>query len=483
MSEIENFRNSILNVLAEKRSRVFSEESNNEGKGFSSEKDSIDSLLEKFSSVTIQPSMNNVPTAAPTAPPTVPPNSWAEALSSYNYYNNLMACKFNNSLPAASNPIRYYTFIQYWTRELIENLDKCDKEKSDVVQAFNIISLNLSKNRQKIPSLTEKEYELLESRRIFFKDMLSLNINDIKSKILAVKRQADDLEHRIDDINNGNNSIYELALLEKEERANALLIVDNTREIIMKSLRRINYLDEHRQFVSKAVDILDKWTNDYEHFKGTYIEKIRQDCEKDEIEKEIQDTWCSEWTKLRFAIEEKIKPLLEWGLSHDILTENESEITVTESLETALKNYKNSVDKFYLEKRKGIYQQVSNKASGDFQDKTNTEKELWELTNRLQKDLQKIIFNCVNFSDRIFIVNWSKSLPDIQIDEIVTYIQDNNLKNISQSILDEFAALRQKTYEEYLSDVKAYCEAMEKRANEYNSLLFKMNKDMEKLKG
>ena len=54
------------------------------------------------------------------------------------------------------------------------------------------------------------------------------------------------------------------------------------------------------------------------------------------------------------------------------------------------------------------------------------------------------------------------------------------MQTISKEILTEFASLKQKNYDIYLADAKAYAEEKAKREKEYNSLVFKMRKDLMK---
>ena len=94
--------------------------------------------------------------------------------------------------------------------------------------------------------------------------------------------------------------------------------------------------------------------------------------------------------------------------------------------------------------------------------------------------MSEIVFNCRDAEDRIFILKWANSMLDIQIDEILTFVADNDLQKISKEILAEFAALKQKNYAVYLTDAKAYSEEKMRREKEYNSLIFKMRKDLMK---
>ena len=51
---------------------------------------------------------------------------------------------------------------------------------------------------------------------------------------------------------------------------------------------------------------------------------------------------------------------------------------------------------------------------------------------------------------------------------------------ISQLVLTEMRQLQQRTLEACLQDAKAYSEALKKRETDYNALIFKMRKELQK---
>lgn len=374
--------------------------------------------------------------------------------------------------------IKYYQAVQQWCIELMEKLDYYEEKKASVIRDFNLISLKLSKKYEDNPGLTQEENVLLRDRQRFFQKKFSLGMNSIKTKILAVKKQADELEYRIDEIDDGVNSICELAELEQEKRASFSFLAENTAKIIKNALLKIEYFEDNHSFVMNAINLWESWTEDYRVFKTTYKEDMKHDCEDDGIEEETWSGWYQDWQQLRYAIELKMQPVIERGLRGAMPTNSELETSVPEQLIAVLEEYKNQIDRFYQEERKGIYQKFAFQAGGELQDKFETESCLYKYVVIFQSSLQDIIFNCRNAEDRVWILNWANSLLDIQIDEILEFIADNDLQKISQIILDEFAALKQKSYDIYLADVKAYGEEKARREKEYNSLVFKMRKDL-----
>ncbi len=231
-----------------------------------------------------------------------------------------------------------------------------------------------------------------------------------------------------------------------------------------------------------AIQIWETWSENYRVFKITYKEDLKISCEEDSIEEDVWSVWYQNWQQLRFAIEQKVQPIIERGLKGDIVTDStgNNENNIVERIIHVLETYKNAIDKFYLEERKGIYQKYVFQSGGELQDKFETESSLYRFIAEFQSALQEIIFECKIAEDRIFILNWANSLLDIPIDEILEFVTDNDLQKISKTILDEFASLKQKNYDIYLADAKAYSEEKARREKQYNSLIFKMRKDLMK---
>lgn len=376
--------------------------------------------------------------------------------------------------------IKYYEAVQQWIDELMEYLADFEQQKENVIQDCNQISLQLSTTYKDDSNLTEAENELLKNRQYYFKDKLALGMDKVKANLLKVKQQADDIEYTINEIDDGDNAIYELAQLEKKERASFALIAENTAKIVNKALQKIDFFEHNRDFIVKAVEVWSKWNEDYKVFKTKQYEELKHSCEQDDIEAEVWQKWYEDWQKLRFTIEEKLQPMIARGLKGDIETKEEQETPIIMQAIYVLNDYKIAVDNFYLEERKNIYQQYVFQNCGDLQEKFEVEKELYARTVNLQKALQNIIFNCKKEADKIFILRWIDNLIDIQINEIIQFVADNNLEQISQEVLNEFAKLKQKNYYMYLADIKAYSQEQANREKAYNSLIFKMRKGLMK---
>ena len=377
--------------------------------------------------------------------------------------------------------IKYYQYVSQWLNELLDNLNGFEQQKQNIINEFNNITLKLSSQLNN-NGLSAEENNLLQKRQRFLQGKLSLDMSVVKRRLLAIKEQAEAVEDRIELINGSENFFKDLAQLEKEDRPSFALVAEDTANILMNALQRINYIETNRRFATVAVDIWEQWTEDYKIFKTKDKEELKNSAEQDGIDESIWQSWYADWQKLRFTIEEKIQPALARGLKGDIPTEKENEITVIEQLIRCLEMYKENIDKFYLEERKSIYQKYAFAPGGDLQDKFEAESELYKRTAKFQSDLQEIIFSCSKTADRMFILKWAENLLDIQIDEIIAFVADKDLQQISREVLQSFSALKQKNYDAYLNDAKAYGQEKANREKQYNSLMFKMRNELNKQK-
>ena len=80
----------------------------------------------------------------------------------------------------------------------------------------------------------------------------------------------------------------------------------------------------------------------------------------------------------------------------------------------------------------------------------------------------------------MFLLRWSEPLINVPIDEILSFVEERELVAISAEAIEQFAALKRQNFAVYLADSYAYSEALQKREKEYNALVFRMRKDLQK---
>lgn len=399
-------------------------------------------------------------------------------LSSTFDYRDLL--KDYNIAAIDASVIQYYKALQRWTGELLEKLDEYEAEKEETIQDFNVLSLTLSQKYEADPNLTEAENDLMEKRQRFFQQQFSLDMNRVKDKILSIKDQANDLEARLDAVDEKEDSLTGLAELEREARPSFSFIAENTAKIIKEALLKIEYFESHKEQVQQAIAIWQSWTEDYRVFKSTHRQELQHLCQEDDIEEAIWENWYADWQRLRLHIEEKVQPLVAWTLKGSA---QDARAEMADALLGQLASYKEAVDNFFLKERKGIYQKYAFVPSGELQEKFEAENELYKRTQEFQNQVSNLIFSCQNSEDRMLIFKWAFPLWNLSIDEVLRFVADKNLSVISADILRDFAALKSKRYAAFLNDAKAYSQAQKERDNQYNNLIFKMRKNLAPVQG
>lgn len=390
------------------------------------------------------------------------------ALLNFNYDELLK--KFDVA-EIKKSPIKYLDAVLNVTAELLNILQDYEATQSETIAAFLKITLKLNVKCFDNPNLTPEENLLLAECQKFLAQRLELCTDEPKRKILLVKTQAENFFERLDEINGSDDSISELAELQAEPRADFEFLVENLSRIILNAQRKVNFFAAHKDLVSKVVEAQAAWRDNYKVFKTSLREELSAACRNESIDAEIFDEWYEDWQQKRFTIEQRFLPLVKFALDGHFQNYN-----ILESLQ----GYRDSVDKFYLHERKNIYQKLAFQVGGDLQEKFETESELYKLAEKFQRDLQEIIFSCDKTEEKIFLLKWSEPLLNLPIDAISNFIHDKNLDAISEEVLTQFAALKQQNFATYLADNKAYGEAIQKRGQEYNALIFRMRKDLYK---
>ncbi len=379
----------------------------------------------------------------------------------------------------AQSPIQYYTAVQNLTDSLLDILQEYEAAQGGTIGEFSQMALKLNARYIENPHLTPEENSLLRERQKFLAARLELGLDDVKAQILSVKAQADYLETRIDKINHEPNSIIELAMVEETPRASFAFLVENLANIVSSAQHKVDFFVRHKNLVAAVINAHENWSDAYKSFKTNLREQLKNICAADGIDEEIYSAWYEDWRGKSFLIEQKFLPLIEFALKGNLLSNGDEPSAAIQAL-NALQNYKNDVANFYLSERKNIYQKFAFQAGGDLQEKFETESELYKLTEKLQRALQAIIFSREKTEERIFLLHWAESLINIPIDEITNFIQERELDAISTEVLTQFAELKRRNFAIYLADSKAYSDALQKRETEYNALIFRMRKDLDK---
>ena len=367
--------------------------------------------------------------------------------------------------------IRYADTIVSIINKFIVKIREYVNDNKEVIDIIEKEAQKALTKYENYSSLNNEENKLLQERHDYLRKEFSVNLNHTKNKLLSIKVEAKNIIESINEINLQENIIENLAELENKERASFQLVVENIIHVINRWLKKIEFYSENIELVKTIVDQSDTWILDYGTFKIDIKEKFIEDCQDDSVDLSKANEWYEDWKKKRFSIEKSLLPLFKYFLDGNLLDNNIKVINL-------LIEYKEDINEFYINERKNIYQKFAFTAAGDLQEKFETESELYKISIKFQRKIQSIIFSSDNIQDRLFLVKWSESLLNLGISDILEFIHDKELDEISSEVINSFIELKANQFENYLSDSKAYSQALNEREKQYNSLMFKMRKDL-----
>lgn len=375
--------------------------------------------------------------------------------------------------------IQYYEAVRSVTGAVLDILQEYENAQAETIGDFSRIALQLSAKYTDSPHLDDDENNLLRRRQQFLAERLELGMEDVKTQILSLRGQADDLAARLVAVTHGKNAMRELAELEAEPRAGFAFLVENLARIVREAQQKVDFFTLHRSFVIDTVNAWAEWSEDYKAFKTNMREELKALCRDESIEEDVYSLWYKDWQKKRFMIEQRFLPLIEFALLGNLLSDDDASAPAEQVLQI-LQSYKDALDKFYIGERKDIYQKFAFQSGGDLQEKFETESKLYKLVEGLQSDLSEVIFSRDKTEERMFLLRWSEPLLNVPIDEILSFVEERELTLIPAEVMEQFAALRRQNFAAYLADSQAYGEALQKREKEYNALVFRMRKDLQK---
>lgn len=216
------------------------------------------------------------------------------------------------------SPIKFYQSVSSAADEVLNYLQQYETAAAETISEASKILIKLNTKYIASPHLTAEENSLLEKRQQFLARRLELGTDDTKAQILSMKAQAEELAARIDEINHSKNSLFELAELEKLPRPSFEFLTENLTQIITFAQDKINFFVQNKNFVKAIVKTVEAWNDSYNSFKTNLKAQFENICSQNNIDAEIYNAWYEDWQKLRFEIEGRVLPLIEFALKENL---------------------------------------------------------------------------------------------------------------------------------------------------------------------
>lgn len=406
-------------------------------------------------------------------------NQQRELLSSKFNYQELL--KFNqfDCQEIDKSPIRFAHETIRWCGLLQRKAAEYQIRQHKLISDGNSITSDLSRKRKVDTNLAKTESQLLENRQVFMFERLNMDLNIPIANLASMKLQSLDLKKRLFNLNSDDNGLVKLGQFGAEPRASFDLVAENSATMLTDALLRIEFYQENSALVNALIHSEREWTKDFKAIKSVSKEKLKLECEEDDIDESLWQAWFIEWADKRWLIEQCLQPLIEKGIEGAFVEHNvETQTPLVIKLVELLTAYRNKVDDFYLSDRKSIHQKFAFQDGGELQEKFEAESELYKHTIEFQTKLHDIVFGLEKVEERLWLFSWGDALVDMAIDTVLDFIRDKELDSISQAVIGDFTQLRLQNYSTFINDAKAHAEMSAKWDKEYNSLMFKMRKEL-----
>ncbi len=406
-------------------------------------------------------------------------NQQRELLSSKFNYQELLTFNQFDCQEIDKSPIRFAHETIRWCGLLQEKIAEYQIRQHNLISEGNTITSDLSRRYKVDASLSETENKLLESRQVFMFEHLNMDMNIPIANLASMKLQSLHMKKRLFNLNSDDNGLVKLGEFGAEPRASFDLVAENSATMLTDALLRIEFYQDNSALVNALIHAEKEWTKDFKAIKLISKEKLKLECEEEDIDESLWQAWFIEWTDRRWLIEQCLQPLIEKGIEGAFVEHNvETQTPLVIKLVELLTNYRNKVDDFYLSDRKSIHQKFAFQDGGELQEKFEAESELYKHTIEFQTKFHDIVFGLEKVEERLWLFNWGDALVGMAIDAVLDFIRDKELDSISRAIIGDFTQLRLQNYSTFISDAKAHAEMSAKRDKEYNSLMFKMRKKL-----
>lgn len=409
-------------------------------------------------------------------------NQQRELLSSKFNYQELLRFNQFDCKEIDKSPIRFAHETTRWCGLLQEKVSEYQIRQHKLINEVNGITCDLSRKYKADKNLSSIENQLLENRQLFMFERLNMNMNIPIANLASMKLQCLSLKKRLFNLNSDHNGLVKLGQLSSESRASFDLVAENSATMLTDALLRIEFYEDNSALVNALIHAEKEWTKDFKAVKSVSKEKLKLECEEDDIDETLWQTWFTEWADKRWLIEQCLQPLIEKGIEgafvkHKLETQTPLVIKLVELLTT----YRNKIDDFYLSDRKSVHQKFAFQDGGELQEKFEAESQLYKHTIEFQTKLHDIVFGLEKVEERLWLFSWGDALVDMAIDTVLDFIRDKELDSISQAVIGSFTQLRLQNYTTFINDAKAHAEMSAKWDKEYNSLMFKMRKELSQI--
>jgi len=374
-----------------------------------------------------------------------------------------------------SSPMKYCDECKEYLNSLFQGLDEYSNQKQELIKnAFHITNL-LKKPLNISTEFTEIEKDIYVLRHKHIQQKLDFTFDKVHNCLISFKSEISTLEADISNIAFESNKLSALNSLENKQRPSFLIFAEYSSQIIFKHLKRFEWYEKHSDLIDEIIKIY------YDSFKNfdIFVTKKKHDfitkCLNESIEESICNEWFEEWRTEKITFEEKLTSIIEAAIDEKI------EPLCALKIANEITNYSLVIDEFFENERIGIHQKYAFQYHGDLHEKFEKESELSKRYDKFHSSLEEKIFMLAEAEQRILVTKWAEQWLKDRVPILLSLIKNNDIETaskISQATLEEFSKFKNATLEAFILDLKEYTKAREERSKEFNSLMYKMRKEL-----
>lgn len=379
----------------------------------------------------------------------------------YNFNYELLLKNYNlNSME--TNLVDYYGNIKKW-------IDDLSEEVSNVTNVYKEVFSTINNYQTKQRNLSFTDNTAFEDRKTIFDRYLIGNPEEFYKTLFSIGEKAKDYELKLNDATN-NFDFKVLTDLEREERPSFRLIAKNTGEQWNNYAKQLNEVSENLPRITKTIEIHEKEIRDW----NLLLQRKENYLLKEDIDKSVLENWFNEWQEEYITLSKKVNNLLESYL-RNVVDEN-SFIFILEELY----NFRNNIDKLFEEEVIGAHYKFAFVPGGDLQESLERKSLKFKFIIHSIDNIEKLIFSIDSPITRRFLIKWNNMWFSNEIFENVNRFSSSDYDEVMIALNRDFIKMKEDNFKEFYNDVDAYINHKKEREKEYNSLIFKMRKEIAK---
>jgi hypothetical protein len=374
-----------------------------------------------------------------------------------------------------SSPIKYCDKCKEYLDSFFQGLDEYCKQKEELISNASKITNLLKKPLNISNEFSKKERDVYILRHKFIQQRLDFTFDLIYRSLRAFRDEISVIGNEISNIAFEGGKLSALHALENKQRPSFLTFAEYTSQIISKHINRFEWYEKNSDLINKIVKIFNDSFKNYDIFVTKKKQDFLSKCLNESIEESISNEWFEEWRTEKIIFEEKLTSIITAAIDQKL------EPTCTIKIANELTSYSLIIDEFFENERIGIHQKYAFQHCGDLHEKFEKESELSKRYDKFHLTLQESIFMLAEIEQRILVTQWAEQWLKDKVPILISFIKNKDTETafkISQTTLEEFSKLKDATLESFILDINEYTKAREQISREYNSLMYKMRKEL-----